>query len=354
MAFQKKLLMILFYYTLFFSIVNGVLSFRFETVFDIPFYVSLVTLSIIAVSVPITSSLERYHPRTKYLYLASNILFGSLVISFPIVVLEMILSYFFRRSFWIFALIPLLVIYSLFKARNIVVNYQTIRLKGLKRSVNLALITDIHLGAINSKGLTERIIDKLQKVAPDALLIGGDIFDGSGIITKDLLRPFSKLKIPILAVLGNHDLFVGANKVTKILRELDIMVLRSQTKRLFGIDFIGVDSLKFETKNSVNEELLKMRLPAKKTRPRVLLFHTPNGIPEAKKRGIDLMLSGHTHAGQIFPFTVLIGLQARFVKGLYDLGDLKLFVSEGVGTWGPPMRLGSKSEITIFELIPKK
>ena len=84
----------------------------------------------------------------------------------------------------------------------------------------------------------------------------------------------------------------------------------------------------------------------------VLLFHRPLGLNHSAAHGIDLQLAGHTHNGQIKPFNLLVRLQFKFLKGLYKEGNTHLYVNEGTGTWGPPMRLGSRSEVTLFRISP--
>ena len=93
-------------------------------------------------------------------------------------------------------------------------------------------------------------------------------------------------------------------------------------------------------------------LPIDKEKPTILMYHTPVEWEDARKHGIDLMLSGHTHNGQIFPFTLLVRLSFKYINGLYRKGSKYLHVSPGTGTWGPPMRLGSRNQITLLTLTP--
>jgi predicted MPP superfamily phosphohydrolase len=93
-------------------------------------------------------------------------------------------------------------------------------------------------------------------------------------------------------------------------------------------------------------------LPIDRTRPSILMFHVPVGIEDAVKAGIHLQLSGHTHNGQLFPFTLFAKMLYGHVRGLYTINGMRLYVSPGTGTWGPPMRIGSSNEITLIHLVP--
>ena len=113
-----------------------------------------------------------------------------------------------------------------------------------------------------------------------------------------------------------------------------------------GIQFVGIGYS--DDKKLIKKKLGRLKIA--KNKPSVLLYHVPLGMEHAKKKGIDLQLSGHTHKGQVFPFNYLVMIEFRYLAGLYDIDGMKLYVSPGTGTWGPPMRLGSRNEITVLKL----
>ncbi|MCJ7692007.1 MAG: hypothetical protein MUO22_01155, partial [Sedimentisphaerales bacterium] len=147
-------------------------------------------------------------------------------------------------------------------------------------------------------------------------------------------------------VIGNHERHGRAEKVTELLAKTKVRVLRDETVVFKGIEITGID-------DTGSEEVLADKLSKLEIGKRgysVLMHHRPIGIEAVSNAGVDLMVCGHTHNGQIFPFNYIVGLFFGHMKGLYRYGDFHLYVSTGTGTWGPRMRLGSKSEIVLFKL----
>ncbi|OGF47126.1 MAG: hypothetical protein A2452_00405 [Candidatus Firestonebacteria bacterium RIFOXYC2_FULL_39_67] len=150
------------------------------------------------------------------------------------------------------------------------------------------------------------------------------------------LLPLKQLKAPAYFVSGNHDFIDGLEIVYRAVEESGVTVLDNKSIELKGVQLGGL-SFAFNKVNLKKE----------------LLSHEPKGIKEIEAAGIDLMLSGHTHGGQIIPFNFLVRLPYGYMYGLYKIGTLTLFVSSGCGTWGPKMRLGTDSEISLILLRQK-
>jgi predicted MPP superfamily phosphohydrolase len=149
-------------------------------------------------------------------------------------------------------------------------------------------------------------------------------------------------------VTGNHERYEGIELVVDALKGTGVRVLRDEVVNTHGIQLVGVDDPgDFPRKNHV-----LARLNISDGKPSVLMQHTPGAVKDAQGAGIDLMLSGHTHNGQIIPFNYIVKLFFPYIQGLYRIGEMHLYVSPGTGTWGPPMRLGSRSEITLLRLQP--
>jgi hypothetical protein len=211
--------------------------------------------------------------------------------------------------------------------------------------LRLVQISDLHLGSV-SAGYAQKVVSAINALNPDAVLITGDILDTATEISTDGLRPFKQLKAPIFCVTGNHETYAPLEEAVAAMRSAGFCVLRGDTVDFKGIRLIGFD-------DDQSPSALKTLLAGTKidrSAFNVLLFHRPNGFPDAAQAGIDLMLAGHTHGGQLFPFTVFIAYRYPYPYGLYHLGKSTLYTTQGVGTWGPRMRLGTTPEIVVLDL----
>ena len=167
-------------------------------------------------------------------------------------------------------------------------------------------------------------------------------------MTENQLRSLKSVVGPIYFSIGNHEKYEQVTVIEETLTNLGVQVLRNQTVSVDGLQFIGIDDM--DDALQVSRELSKMTVDAR--RYTILLYHRPRGLEAAAAAGVDLMLSGHTHGGQIIPFNLVVNRVFERSKGLYRFGNALLYVSTGTGTWGPVMRLGTRSEITLFEVEP--
>jgi uncharacterized protein len=217
----------------------------------------------------------------------------------------------------------------------------------IKNPHNIIFISDIHLGS-NPKSHLEGICEKINGLTYDYLLIGGDLFDSSTFEAEDL-EPLKTIQKPILFVTGNHEYYVK-NHLDKIAKLIDynIKCLDNQGIIIDELNIVGIsDNQSRKIQSEMAESLVK------ENKFNVVMVHQPsiwNSAPE----GADLILSGHTHNGQIFPFNFLVRLQFSTVYGIYRRLNSNLYVSSGSGTWGPRMRLGTQNEIVQISLSPEK
>lgn len=216
----------------------------------------------------------------------------------------------------------------------------------LHQPVRFAQISDVHIGSRTSRFLasTIRLVNEQN---PDFLCITGDFIDQPGV-TLEQLRPLADFKGPIYYCIGNHERYEDLDKIVERLTSLGVEVLRNRSVEVDGIQFIGID-------DHGNPQQVARVLPfleVNKDLYSILLYHRPHGLEDAQRHGIDLKISGHTHAGQIVPFHLAVNQVFKYDKGLYQIEDTYLYVNEGTGTWGPTLRLGTRSEITVFELSP--
>jgi predicted MPP superfamily phosphohydrolase len=206
---------------------------------------------------------------------------------------------------------------------------------------SLVQITDVHLGS-RPAALLERIVRRIEAVAPDYVVITGDLVDEHGIDAA-WFAPLKRIEAPIYYVIGNHERYVDLDAIIEGLAQTGVEVLRGRAVRDGPITFIGIDDA--EAKDTVAHGLAALEAGGEY---RVLLYHRPRGFEDAARAGIDLMLSGHTHDGQIVPFNWIVRRVFPRSRGLFRIGASRLYVSPGTGTWGPMLRLGSRSEITRF------
>ncbi len=207
-------------------------------------------------------------------------------------------------------------------------------------------ISDVHIGSRSSAFLA-RVIACVNELHPDFLCITGDFIDARGV-TVDELRPLRSVNCPIYFSIGNHERYEDLDDILERLESLGVHVLRSETMRDGPLQIIGIDDK--DDALQVRHELQRVMVHPEAFV--VLMYHRPRGLEDASAAGVDLMLSGHTHNGQIIPFNLIVGRVFEHVKGLVRHGRAHLYVNQGTGTWGPVMRLGTRSEITLFEISP--
>ncbi len=210
----------------------------------------------------------------------------------------------------------------------------------------LVQISDVHIGS-RSPALLKRIVEKTNALTPDYVLITGDLIDFAGI-SRTQLGPLAGFHAPCFYCIGNHERYVDLNAIDERLRSLGIRVLRNESVFDKAFQFIGIDDA--EQRSQVENQLKD--LPVSKKHFPVLLYHRPDGFEAAAAAGVRLMLCGHTHNGQLIPFNFLVKRVFPMICGLYANATetAQLYVSPGTGTWGPVLRIGSRSEITCFEL----
>ncbi len=218
--------------------------------------------------------------------------------------------------------------------------------------LRIAQISDLHLGLIHREEALAPIISRLQQLQPDLLVATGDIVDAQINHLDGLSDLWKRLNPPLgkFAVTGNHEVYAGMEQSLDFLFRSGFIVLRNRTEDIGDrLTLAGVDDP--ATGKAGDETPLLRDIPPE--RFAILLKHRPR-IRETAVGLFDLQLSGHAHRGQIVPFNLLTGLEYPLQNGLYAAGKSgHLYTSRGTGTWGPPMRVGSPPEITLFEIVPE-
>ncbi|MGI9311360.1 MAG: metallophosphoesterase [bacterium] len=214
------------------------------------------------------------------------------------------------------------------------------------RAHRIVQISDVHIGS-RQGGYLARIVKRINRLSPHLVVITGDLVDSSAV-GHDELRCLSGLRARALFTTGNHERYADLDKVLELLGRLGVEPLRQRRVLAGELEVIGID-------DADEHDQVADKLPAiecGRDRYTVLLYHRPLGWEAAVAHGVDLMLCGHTHNGQIFPFNWLVKRQFNRIRGLYRAGEARLYVSPGTGTWGPLMRLGSLNEITCIDVRP--
>ena len=214
----------------------------------------------------------------------------------------------------------------------------------LAAPLRFAQITDVHIGS-RSGAFLGRVMKKVNEVDIEFLCITGDFIDAPGI-GEEQLSALRTCKVPIYFCIGNHERYEDLDDILLRLQRLGVTVLRNATVTHGAVQLIGIDDS--ENPSQVERQLDKLDIDQQ--RFVLLLYHRPRGLLAAAAAGVDLMISGHTHNGQIVPFNLVVKRVFDRIVGLFSLGQTKLYVSPGTGTWGPVMRLGSRGEVTLFEV----
>jgi predicted MPP superfamily phosphohydrolase len=253
-----------------------------------------------------------------------------------------------------FSLALLATVYGLINAAWLRVSRVKVYLPHLPeawRGRTAALVTDLHLGPLYGPRFLRRVIARLRSLQPEIVFISGDLFDGPTLGLDHLAAPWREFSTPggIFFVTGNHDEFVERSIYLGAAERAGLRVLNNEMISLDGLQIVGIHDAEAENPITLREILRRVQLDRRL--PSILLAHRPINLSVAEEEGISLQLSGHTHGGQVWPWSLLVSrIYGRFGHGLHRLGTLQVYTNYGTGTWGPPLRVGTRSEIVLLRL----
>lgn len=227
-------------------------------------------------------------------------------------------------------------------------------------------LTDLHIESPKSAKWLSSIVDRTNALKPDLIVITGDLLDENICEVNGYCEILKKLKSKygLYGITGNHEFYAGVDMFMNVAKEINMTVLRNQHISIANnsIELVGIDDPQghrfgdpqARTFGGKGSDLDSAIMGVDLTKPVILLAHQPDIFDRAVNAGVDLQLSGHTHAGQIPPVDLIIQLYFKYPYGLYHKDSAYLYTSSGTGIWGPPMRLFSRSEIVKITLTPEK
>ena len=265
----------------------------------------------------------------------------------------------------VMALTPAITLVGFFMARRVapVVDVE-VPLAGLAKGLEgftIALISDIHVGETIKRNFVDAIVDRVNGLRADLVAITGDVVDGSVPDLAHHTEPLARLasRHGTYFVTGNHEYYSGADEWILEMRRLGARVLMNEHVVLdhdgAALAVAGVTDYSahhFDPSHKSDPHAAARGAPERVLK--VLLAHQPRSAHIAEAAGYHLQLSGHTHGGQFWPWNFLVRLQQPFTAGLNRLGRLWVYTSRGTGYWGPPMRFGVPSEITLIRLVAEQ
>ncbi len=225
------------------------------------------------------------------------------------------------------------------------------KLPKVNNPTTVVFASDFHLGPTVHENQAKSFVDRINAQDPDIILIGGDLVEGSVDGLGRMSEILAKLRAPlgVYAVLGNHEYHGGPEKTEAFMRSAGITVLRDEVRTFPGVvNLLGLDDPRSgAAKASVPDLVAK----CDRSLPTILLTHRPVNLEEYSGDGIDLMLAGHSHHGQFFPLTIVTDFVYTVSYGYARIGPMQVYVTSGLGTWGPPVRILTHPEIVRITLV---
>ncbi len=313
------------------------------------------------VIVAITLTRTHYNAFASILYYASYILFGLAFIAFCVSasfsILFLILKLFHISARTYLGNISILVMGILFLCA-LGGGFSSPKIKHIALSspkmpaLKIALISDSHVGTGVSYARWAQALTRLEKEKPDIVLVLGDLFEYGAHADKYAAR-LAAFKTPLgtYGVFGNHEYYVGYENSKNFYQKAGIKLLENELITLpNGVQIAGLKDIK--TTRVTKQDVSNLLANAEDDKPLIVLSHTPSYAEEMANYGTDLMFSGHTHNGQIWPFNYLVRLQFPRVYGLFDVNGMKFYITSGMFYWGIPLRLFAPAELPIIEVNP--
>jgi len=254
-----------------------------------------------------------------------------------------------------YILVICLVVYGYYRFSHPIIAEQNIHIAkkaGDYKHLKIVGISDLHLGVGIDKKRLEQYVRLINAQHPDLIFITGDLVDNNALpLEKERMQEtLNELQAPAYYCLGNHEYLSGIDASMRFLRKTHLHILIDSSVMINNsIQIIGRDDMR-GMRNHRRKSLDELVKNTDRTLPLLLLDHEPFHLEEAEKNGIDFQFSGHTHHGQIFPGNLMTDRMYELSHGHKQRGNTHYYVSSGLGLWGPPLRIGTQSEIVVFNI----
>jgi len=257
------------------------------------------------------------------------------------------------------ALVSIPIFIGHLNTKNIKVNTLDLSIPKKESSLtdlNVVFLSDLHLSVINDESFLQEVVNNVNALKPDIVLFGGDIVDDKVKILdrKKIGESFRKIKSKygVFTCTGNHEYINEVQSSVKWIKRFGIKVIQDEAIKIADIFYLvgredrSINQFTDRRRKTLNDILSR----TEKRLPMILLDHQPLNLEEAQQNGINLQLSGHAHHGQIFPANLITNLVYELSCGYLKKANTHYYVTSGVGTWGPPVRIGSATEIVNIKI----
>jgi predicted MPP superfamily phosphohydrolase len=254
----------------------------------------------------------------------------------------------------LFAIALIVSVYGIFNVVSIRIIKVTVQLPNLPKvwsGRTIGFFSDLHLGHMFGAGSLKRVVSEIMNLKPVIVLIGGDLYDGTKVDEDRLAAPLTNLSPPLGAyfIEGNHEEFSDPKKYLDAISRTGVRVLNNEKIVVEGLQIVGI-----HYRDSVNDDHFRKTIrqaALDRSQASILLTHAPDRVNMSEEEGFSIQLSGHTHGGQMFPYTRIASrMYGAVVYGLQQVGKLTTYTSYGAGTWGPPLRVGTRAEVVLIRL----
>ena len=331
----------------------------FEVVNTYPFYIgfSVVTILFFVAGIAFINSTGALE---HILFKIAAIVIGVFLFTIFSVIIVDIVGLFMKFSPRTYAisyisLTAFITLFGLWNSFNIQNTRLDVPMAGLNENIKAVHLTDIHIGHFRINGFLEKMVAKTNAENTDVIFITGDYLDSRYALDNKYFEPLQKFNAPVYFVDGNHDKATNNDSINSLMRKNGINVLENKVAYFKDLQIVGLmhmvaDNRSFDIHASGHSQTIESVLPQlniDRNKASIILHHAPNGIKYAQQNGIGLYLTGHTHAGQIFPFNFIANMMFEYNRGLHNFKGTWVFVSEGIGTFGPPFRIGIRVRLSL-------
>ena len=268
----------------------------------------------------------------------------------PIVILRDIISLRYKIPVLGMSIITILRLgLGIYQGTTIKITPLSISSNQINKNYKIIFISDMHIEAVHNSLYVQSIINHIKKLQPDIVIIGGDLMNTAKLKYVNAFLPFNQLTMPIYATVGNHDHMGNSGAIQQIFEKTKIIPLRNQSISVDGIQIVGIDDKSYRG-NKKLPDILKESNMSDSGQFTILVSHEPENLKKLTGFPINLELAGHTHNGQFIPMNWIIRLFNDYSYGEYHLNTMTAFVSQGIGSWWAPIRIGTQSEIVLISL----